>query len=65
MDSKIEYNKAHKIQLNIEQIRIDSHIRKLNESSSKINNIYPVIIVIFCVGFLVVSYYVILWLLTL
>ena len=65
MDSKIEYNKANKIELNIEQIRIYSHIRKHNKSSSKIKNIYLVIIVMFCVGFLVVSYYVILWLLTL
>ena len=65
MDSRIEYNTAHKIELNIEQIRIDSHIRKLNESSSKIKTIYPVIILIIFFGFLVVCYYVIILLQTL
>ena len=61
----IEFNKAHKIELNIELIRIDTHIRKLNESSSTIKQIYPIIIVIFCVGLFVVCYNVVLWLHTL
>ena len=65
METGIDYNKAHQIEINIKQIRIDSHIRKLNESSSIIKQIYLVIFLIICVGFLVVFYYVILWLQTL
>ena len=65
MDSGIVYNKAHQIEINIKQIRIDSHIRKLNESSSIIKQIYLVICLIICVEFLVGLYYDILWLQTL